>query len=379
MENTNNEELLMQKDIDRMNTIFRVDHVLDMIGIPCFEQIGINRYYSTGRFNGTDLPEIVVNMPRSEWICREKGEHGKLSDILDFLKIKSQDENGSYMPLYYKLVEYYHHQMTADKSVSINAIRIGKNNVTMEDNIGYETAIGLSRLGISLRTLQAAGCETATVYNRQTGRLEQQLSFGCDNGSGYLYNGTVFRPIDDPGITTIGEISRDQNCYVYHNPLDYLAMMELRHRRRVDFLLRKDYHLVINGERNIEQACQFLKDNPDFAEVRTILPAGDDSKPIFGKLCMATSNVIVNYSDIFNGYTSLLDKAGFQVPPFFKEILTRKKNQDKEVKPTTEEAQETDVSQQASHQQGKEKDMPQGLGRSQTITVADERRGGMKM
>ena len=100
---------------------------------------------------------------------------------------------------------------------------------------------------------------------------------------------------------------------------------------------------------------------------------------MFGKLCMATSNVIVNYSDIFNGYTSLLGKAGFQVPPFFKEILTRKKNQGKEVKPTPENAQENDVSQQACHQQGKEKDMPQGLGRSQTIIVADERRGGMKM
>lgn len=379
MEQTNNKVLLTRKDIDRMSTIFRADHVLDMIGIPYFEQIGINRYYSTCRFNGMDLPEIVVNTPRSEWICREKGEHGKLSDLLDFLQITLHDEKGSYMPLYCKMAEYYQDQMTTDKTVPINAIRIGKANVTMEGNISYETAIGLSRLGISLRTLRAAGCETATVYNRQTGKLEQQLSFGCDNGSGYLYNGTVFRPIDDPGITTIGEILRDQNCYVYHNPLDYLAMMELRHRRRVEFLLRKDYHLVINGERNIEQACQFLKDNPDFAEVRTILPAGDDSKPIFGKLCMATSNVIVNYSDILNGYTSLLGKAGIQVPAFFKEILTKKKNRVKDVKPTRETVQEADVTRQVAHQQGKEKDMPQGLGRSQTIIVADERRGGMKM
>lgn len=156
-------------------------------------------------------------------------------------------------------------------------------------------------------------------------------------------------------------------------------MMELRHRRRVEFLLRKDYHLVINGERNIEQACQFLKDNPDFAEVRAILPADDDSKPIFGKLCMGTSNVIANYSDIFKGHTSLLGKAGIQVPPFFEDILTRRKDRDKEVKPTSENVKETDVTRQVAHQQGKEKDMPQGLGRSQTVTVADERRGGMKM
>lgn len=379
MEQINFKEYFTREYIDRMSTIFRVDHVLDMIGIPCYEQIGINRYYSTCRIKGKDLPEVVVNMPRNEWICREEGKHGKLSDLLDFLEINLQDEDGSYLPLYSIMKEHYQNQMNADKGVSVNAIRIGKSNVTMEDCISYATAIALSRLGISVRTLLAAGCKTATVYNRLTGGLEQQLSFDCDNGSGYLYNGTVFRPIDDPGITTIGEICRDQNCYVYHNPLDYLAMMELRHRRRVEFLLRRDYHLVINGERNIEQACQFLKDNPDFAEVRTILPAGDDSKPIFGKLCMATSNVIVNYSDIFNGYTSLLGKAGIQVPPFFKEILTKKKDRAKDVKPTQETVQETDASRQVAHQQGKEKDMPQGLGRSQTVIVADERRGGMKM
>lgn len=169
MEQINFKEYFTREYIDRMSTIFRVDHVLDMIGIPCYEQIGINRYYSTCRIKDKDLPEVVVNMPRNEWICREKGKHGKLSDILDFLEINSQDEDGSYLPLYSIMKEYYQNQMNADKDVSVNAIRIGKNNVTMEENISYETAIGLSRLGISLRTLRAAGCKTATVYNRLTG------------------------------------------------------------------------------------------------------------------------------------------------------------------------------------------------------------------
>ena len=169
MEQINFKEYFTREYIDRMSTIFRVDHVLDMIGIPYYEKIGINRYYSTCRIKGKDLPEVVVNMPRNEWICREKGKHGKLSDLLDFLEINSQDGDGSYLPLYSIMKEYYQNQINTDKGVSVNAIRIGKNNVTMEENISYETAIGLSRLGISLRTLRAAGCKTATVYNRQTG------------------------------------------------------------------------------------------------------------------------------------------------------------------------------------------------------------------
>ena len=79
MEQINFKEYFTREYIDRMSTIFRVDHVLDMIGIPCYEQIGINRYYSTCRIKGKDLPEVVVNMPRNEWAPRPSTPAGDAS------------------------------------------------------------------------------------------------------------------------------------------------------------------------------------------------------------------------------------------------------------------------------------------------------------
>ncbi len=62
---------------------------------------------------------------------------------------------------------------------------------------------------------------------------------------------------------------------VYENPLDFLTLMESATRNGVYPLMTRRYHIIINGKRGLAEACEYLKANPDFLEVRCFMPENE--------------------------------------------------------------------------------------------------------
>lgn len=348
---------------------------LQAYNIPFIEQIGFNRHYVSLKNGSIVLPPITVNMKRNEWICRTTGQGGQLSDLADLSGIISDEDKGNYIGIFSKMFYMYSFRHSSPKHFAIIPIRYGKSTTKLMPDIDIDIYRMMSRKGISMDTV-GRWCSVILLHDRKTGDDILYPAFPCDNGDYYMFDGKSFRPQNNPSISTFGEIQKNQNCYVYENPMDFLAMMEIRHRNGVDALFKKDYHLVVNGDRNIEQAVQFLKDNPDFGEVRTILPECEEGEEMFDALNSACRGSIVNCNDIFKGYASLSDKVGIQLPNLVKKVLDNsdEKRRRKELGLPSEEEKKDEK----EEEKVKEKNLntkPRGFGKKQTIIIKDERHG----
>lgn len=355
---------------------YPISDLLDIYGFPFTEQIGVNRHYMNIVNNDFRVPDFTVNTLRNQWISRETGEGGGLTSLLRHLQIIGEDFSGDYSVIRDALFKGYIKQYHAPKSYSVTPVRIGKAYTMLVNRNDTELFGMMSRKGISAVTV-SNWCHEILIHDRKTGKEKLQLAFPCDNHEFYIFNGTVFRPLDGPSISTFGEIQKDQNCYIYHNPIDYLAMRELRRRNRVDFLFRRDYHLVVNGDVNTEQASQFLKDNPDFSEVRAILPKTDEGRIMFGKLDDACRGTLVNCDGIYKDFVSLSDKVAMQIPGDIKATLEQfwkeKENEEIGIETKEKKSEEKKVKEKLSEKISNTK--PRGLGAPQKIIITDERRG----
>lgn len=359
---------------------YSISDVLDVLGFPFTEQIGVNRHYMNIKNNDYRVPDFTVNTLRNQWICRETGDRGQLTSLLRHMKVIGDDFDGNYDTLREQLFKGYALRYREQKSYNITPVRIGKAYTMLVNRNDPEVFAMMSRKGISAVTV-SNWCHEILIRYRKTGKETLQLAFPCDNRDFYIFNGTVFRPLDEPSISTFGEIQKDQNCYVYLNPMDYLAMRELRRRNRVDFLFRRDYHLVVNGDVNIEQAAQFLKDNPDFSEVRAILPKTEEGRIMFGKLDDACRGTLVNCDYIYKDFESLADKVAMQIPKHMKDALDehyRKKKEEELGLQVEEEKKEEERKLEKKSEEKLSDTKPRGLGEPRKIIITDERRG-MKM
>lgn len=133
------------------------------------------------------------------------------------------------------------------------------------------------------------------------------------------FNGKTFRSIGDSGMTAIGQRRKDQICMVYENPLDFLALMEAVARNGIYPLMARRYHIILNGKWGLHEACEYLKANPDFLEVRCFMPETEFGRTAFAAINDAVKGTAIDRTDMYRGARSLFGKHLPKVPETYRE------------------------------------------------------------
>ncbi len=100
--------------------------------------------------------------------------------------------------------------------------------------------------------------------------------------------------------------------------MDFLALMEQCERNGVRAIMDRRYHIILNGKRGIREACDYLKANPDFLEVRCFMPSTESGAHFFAAINDAVKGTAIDRSDLYRGYGSLLRKYVPQVPEAYR-------------------------------------------------------------
>ncbi|MBD5370654.1 MAG: hypothetical protein HDR80_05825 [Bacteroides sp.] len=144
------------------------------------------------------------------------------------------------------------------------------------------------------------------------------MSVGENRESLMAFNGHVFRQIGDDGISTVVQRRKSQTCMVYENMLDFLTLMELVVRNNVYPIMARRHHIILNGKRGLVEACEYLKSNPDFLEVRCFMPQNEFGQTAFAAINDAVKGTAVDRSELFLGFGSLFEKYRPKVPESYR-------------------------------------------------------------
>lgn len=290
-----------------------ISDLLTAMRFPYYEQVqSLRHYHAVVNANGF-IADFTVNMARNEWISRKDGVHGQTAELIDYLNFKPRDFDGNYHDHMELMLNAYQESETLPGSFPTTTVRLGKFRTTLTDDIDESVYELMTRHGISTDVLDQF-CKQVEVNDPQKSKDKYLLAFPADNDNWMVFCDTAWRPYDESTITTIGKIKKNQYCFVYDSPSDFLAMMEMWHKNQVSQSFSSTYHLIINGRQNIEKAQQFIRDNPDFLSVKTFFPNTADGRQMFKDINDACKGTAVNRSDIFKGYESLASRMRMQMP-----------------------------------------------------------------
>ena len=173
---------------------------------------------------------------------------------------------------------------------------------------------GLSMDNVKIHTLEGS---LPHVKSQKPERV-LAMSVGENTDSFMAFNGQVFRQIGDAGMSTVGQRRKDQTCMIYENPLDFLTLMESVIRNNVYPIMARRYHIILNGKRGLAEACEYLKSNPDFLEVRCFMPKNEFGHAAFAAINDAVKGTAIDRSDLFQGFGSLFEKYRPKVPESYR-------------------------------------------------------------
>lgn len=280
--------------------------------IPFLRQRGDNRHYRYTNGDTGEVTDFTVNVGRNSWISRDNSLTGSLTDLRKFLGMQPKTFDRNYRDVFKSVLDYYRMQILTPGHYPTAKVRLGTDGACIGALENKFVHSEMCRRGISMAT--------ATHYCREIHKWERKkdkesifLAFPSENGF-YCFNGIGFRPLDESGITTIGEFRQDQNCYVYENAMDFLALMELWGRNGVESLFANEYHLVMNGSWNLKEAADFIRLNPDFRQVKTMFPNNDEGAVMTAKIFDVTKGTSKNCSHLFEGFESLGERLKQPVP-----------------------------------------------------------------
>jgi len=94
--------------------------------------------------------------------------------------------------------------------------------------------------------------------------------------------------------------------------------MESVDRNGVYPVMARRYHIILNGKKGIREACEYLKANPDFLEVRCFMPVTEAGTRLFAAINDAVKGTAINRSDLYRGYGSLLGRYAPKVPESYR-------------------------------------------------------------
>ncbi len=102
------------------------------------------------------------------------------------------------------------------------------------------------------------------------------------------------------------------------NPEDFLALMEAVTRNGVYPLMARRYHIILNGKRGLFKACEYLKANPDFLEVRCFMPETEFGRTALAAINDAVKGTAIDRNDMYRGASSLFGKHLPKVPEAYR-------------------------------------------------------------
>ena len=290
------------------DSIIPADDVCMAIGLVCQSQHRALRHYLL-----PDGGELTVNTARNEWAIKNPDSFGSASDLARKVDIAHGDDFSKAMQMVEKL---YLERENLPWQFPYSPISRPVWNFT-ETCHPKDTAIGsmITRIGLSMNTVRLFSLEGSLPKAKGKGS-ERVIAFRCgeDSDNFIAFNGKSFRQIGEPGMTVFGERRKDQVCMVYENPLDFMALMESVERNGVYPVMARRYHIILNGRKGIREACEYLKANPDFLEVRCFIPASESGTRLFAAINDAIKGTAINRSDLYRGYGSLLGKYALKVP-----------------------------------------------------------------
>ena len=176
------------------------------------------------------------------------------------------------------------------------------------------TRYGISMDNVKFHTLEGS---LPHVKSQKPERV-LAMSVGENRESLMAFNGHVFRQIGDDGISTVVQRRKSQTCMVYENMLDFLTLMELVVRNNVYPIMARRHHIILNGKRGLVEACEYLKSNPDFLEVRCFMPQNEFGQTAFAAINDAVKGTAVDRSELFQGFCSLFEKYRPKVPESYR-------------------------------------------------------------
>ena len=290
------------------DSIIPADDVCIAIGLVCQSQRRALRHYLL-----PDGGELTVNTARNEWAIKNPDSFGTASDLARKFDIADGDDFSKAMQMVEKL---YSERENLPLQFPYSPISRPAWDFT-ETCHPKDTAIGsmITRIGLSMNTVRLFSLEGSLPKAKGKGS-ERVIAFRCgeDSDNFIAFNGKSFRQIGEPGMTVFGERRKDQVCMVYENPLDFMALMESVERNGVYPVMARRYHIILNGRKGIREACEYLKANPDFLEVRCFIPASESGTRLFAAINDAIKGTAINRSDLYRGYGSLLGKYALKVP-----------------------------------------------------------------
>ena len=294
------------------DSIIPADDVCMAIGLVYQSQRRALRHYLL-----PDGGELTVNTARNEWAIKNPDFFGSASDWVRKLDIADGDDFSKAMQMVEQL---YQERENLPSQFPYSPISCPVWDFT-DTCHPKDTTIGgmITRIGLSVNTVRLFSIEGSMPKARGRGS-ERVIAFRCaeDADNFIAFNGKSFRQIGESGMTVFGERRKKQVCMVYENPLDFMPLMESVERNGVYPLMARRYHIILNGRKGIREACEYLKANPDFLEVRCFMPATEAGTRLFVAINDAVKGTAINRSDLYRGYDSLLMKYAPKVPESYR-------------------------------------------------------------
>lgn len=347
------------------DSIVPVDDLCMAFGLVCTSQRRALRHYAL-----TDDRELIVNTARNEWAMKNPDEFGSASSLAVKLCLV---ENGAFSKAMEVMDSLYTEREKIPATFGYTAFSRPTWDFTdtchpKDHKLGkLITRYGLSMDNVKFHTLEGS---LPNVKSQKPERV-LAMSVGENRDSFMAFNGQVFRQIGDVGMSTVGQRRKDQICMVYENPLDFLTLMESVIRNDVYPIMARRYHIILNGKRGLAEACEYLKANPDFLEVRCFMPKNEMGQTAFAAINDAVKGIAVDRSDLFQGFDSLFEKYRPKVPESYRKWKASQVKEENKI----------DVSETVNVRQKEVK--PNGGKRpllgGEKSAVIDRKEGGMKL
>lgn len=297
------------------DSIIPVDDLCMAAGLICVSQKRALRHYSLD-----DGRELTVNTARNEWAMKNPDCYGSASQLVKKLGLTRLTE-GDNFGIAFSLVEKLYTERDSIPA-TFGYTPLSRPTWDFTDTChpkNRELGRLMTRYGLSMDNVKFHTLEGSLPHVKsQKPERVLAMSVGEDRDSFMAFNGQMFRQIGDAGMSTVGQRRKDQICMVYENPLDFLTLMESVIRNDVYPIMARRYHIILNGKRGLAEACEYLKSNPDFLEVRCFMPQNEIGQTTFAAINDAVKGTAINRSDLFQGFASLFEKYRPKVPESYR-------------------------------------------------------------
>ncbi len=294
------------------DSIVPIDDLCLAAGLVCISQKKNLRHYDLG--NGL---ELTVNTARNEWAMKNPDCYGSASQLAAKLGLA---DNSDFSKAFTEIEKLYAERENTSATFGYTAVSRPVWDFTDTCHPkDRELCRMMTRYGFSMETVKLYTLEGSLPLVKG-GKRERVLAMpvGEEADCFMAFNGKMFRQIGEGGISTVGQRRKDQICMVYENPLDFLTLMESATRNGVYPLMTRRYHIIINGKRGLAEACEYLKANPDFLEVRCFMPENEFGIKAFAAINDAVKGTAIDRTDMYRSFGSLFAKHLPKVPKAYR-------------------------------------------------------------